>query len=82
MLGHQHAAKCKGGGLIRVFLHRFPCVKQPFPRPQGFRGDEVCLQCSIKDVWMHDTDEGITVLPIHLSGVKSDANVGRNSVYS
>ena len=31
---------------------------------------------------MHDTDEGITVLPIHLSGVKSDENVGRNSVYS
>jgi len=34
------------------------------------------------DVLMHDTDEGITVLPIHLSGVKSDENVGRNSVYS
>jgi hypothetical protein len=31
---------------------------------------------------MHDTDKGITVLPIHLSGVKSDENVGRNSVYS
>jgi hypothetical protein len=28
------------------------------------------------DVWMHDTDEGITVLPIHLSGVKSDENFG------
>ncbi len=27
---------------------------------------------------MHDTDEGITVLPIHLSGVKSDENVGAN----
>jgi hypothetical protein len=27
---------------------------------------------------MHDTDEGITVLPIHLSGVKSDENVGRH----
>ena len=33
-------------------------------------------------VVMHHTDEGITVLPIHLSGVKSDENVGRNSVYS
>ncbi len=31
---------------------------------------------------MHDTDEGITVLPIHLSGVKSDENVGHNCVYS
>ena len=31
---------------------------------------------------MHDTDEGITVLPIHLSGVKSDENLGRNCVYS
>jgi hypothetical protein len=26
-------------------------------------------------VLMHDTDEGMTVLPIHLSGVKSDENV-------
>ena len=32
-------------------------------------------------VVMHDTDEGITVLPIHLSGVKSDENVGGNGVY-
>ena len=31
---------------------------------------------------MHDTDEGITVLPMDLSGVKSDANVGGNRVYS
>ncbi len=31
---------------------------------------------------MHDTDEGITVLPIHLSGVKSDENLGRKCVYS
>ena len=33
------------------------------------------------DVWMHDTDEGITVLPIHLSGVKSDENFGGNRVF-
>ncbi len=30
---------------------------------------------------MHDTDEGIMVLPIHLSGVKSDENVGGNRVF-
>jgi hypothetical protein len=32
-------------------------------------------------VFLLDTDEGITVLPIHLSGVKSDENLGRNCVY-
>ncbi len=33
-------------------------------------------------VVMQDTDEGMTVLPMHLSGVKSDENVGGNCVYS
>ena len=32
-------------------------------------------------VVMHDTDEGITVLPMHRSGVKSDENVGGNWVF-
>ena len=32
-------------------------------------------------VVMHDTDEGIAVLPIHLSGVKSAENVGGNRVF-
>jgi hypothetical protein len=31
---------------------------------------------------MHDTDEGISMLPINLSGVKSDENLGRNCVFS
>ncbi len=39
VLGHQHAAKFKGGGLICVFLHRFPCVKLSFSRQQRFGGD-------------------------------------------
>jgi hypothetical protein len=32
-------------------------------------------------VVMHDTDEGITVLLMHLLGVKSDENVGGNWVF-
>ena len=32
-------------------------------------------------VVMQDTDEGMMVLPMHLSGVKSDENVGGNCVY-
>jgi hypothetical protein len=32
-------------------------------------------------VVMHDTDEGITVFPMHHSGVKSHENVGGNRVY-
>jgi hypothetical protein len=37
--------------------------------------------CSKMTVVMCDTDEGITVFPIHLSRVKSDENVGGNGAY-
>ena len=64
------------------FLTTLFVPKRAFPPPAALWGGLSMLVVQEIAFVMHNTDEGITVLPIHLSGVKSDENVGRNSVYS